>query len=149
MIFAEFVSCIVFLGGETVEKLKKTQTLTKITCEKCHKEYFVPFVADGHRKYYCDECLKEMHKSRKEGKIKKVFDPKNEKYMFDFICDICGEFRHAFYAPKRENGKIWCKECESKHKIEERKKSRKNVILAASNQAAKDSLPFKKEDEDE
>ncbi len=132
-----------------MKKEKTTQTATKVVCAKCGKEYFVPFVADGHRDYYCDECLKEMHKSRKEGKIKKVFDPKNEKYMFDFICDICGEFRHAFYAPKRENGKIWCKECESKHKIEERKKSRKNVILAASNQAAKDSLPFKKDEDDD
>lgn len=132
-----------------MNKIKKTLTSTKVICAKCGKEYFVSFVADGHRDYYCDECLKEMHKNRKEGKIKKVFDPKNEKYMFDFICDICGEFRHAFYAPKRENGKIWCKECESKHKIEERKKSRKNVILAASNQAAKDSLPFKKDEEDD
>ena len=132
-----------------MNKLKKTLTSTKVICAKCGKEYFVSFVADGHRDYYCDDCLKEMHKSRKEGKIKKVFDPKNEKYMFDFICDICGEFRHAFYAPKRENGKIWCKECESKHKAEERKKARKNVILAASNQAAKDSLPFKKDEEDD
>lgn len=132
-----------------MKKEKKTLTSTKVICAKCKKEYFVSFVADGHRDYYCDECLKEMHKNRKEGKIKKVFDPKNEKYMFDFICDICGEFRHAFYAPKRENGKIWCKECEAKHKAEERKKSRKNVIIAASNQAAKDSLPFKKDEEDD
>ena len=132
-----------------MNKLKKTLTSTKVICAKCGKEYFVSFVADGHRDYYCDECLKEMHKNRKEGKIKKVFDPKNEKYMFDFICDICGEFRHAFYAPKRENGKIWCKECESKHKIEERKKSRKKIIIAASNQAAKDSLPFKKDEEED
>ena len=131
-----------------MKKLKKTQTLTKITCENCHKEYFVPFVADGHRKYYCDECLKEMHKKRKEGKIKKVFDPKNEKYMYDFVCDICGEFRHAFYAPKRENGKIWCKECESQKKLEERKKARKNVILASSPEAM-NSILKKKEDEDE
>ena len=90
-----------------------------------------------------------MHQKRKEGKVKKVFDPKNEKYMFDFICDICGEFRHAFYAPKRENGKIWCKECESKHKLEEQKKSRKNVRLAPASQAAKDSLPFKKDEEED
>ena len=138
-----------FLGGGNVKKLKRTQTLTKITCAKCGKEYFVSFVADGHRNYYCDECLKEMHKNRKEGKIKKVFDPKNEKYMFDFICDICGQFRHAFYAPKRENGKIMCKECESNRKLEERKKSRRNVIIAAATQAAKESLPFKKEEDDE
>ncbi len=90
-----------------------------------------------------------MHKNRKEGKIKKVFDPKNEKYMFDFICDICGQFRHAFYAPKRENGKIMCKECESNRRLEERKKSRRNVIIAAATQAAKESLPFKKEEDDE
>ena len=138
-----------FLGGGTVKKLKKTQTLTKITCAKCGKDYFVSFVADGHRNYYCDECLKEMHKNRKEGKIKKVFDPKNEKYMFDFICEFCGEFRHAFYAPKKENGKIICKECLSKLENEEQKKSRKNVRIAPSSQAAKDSLPFKKEEDDE
>ena len=131
-----------------MKKLKKTQTLTKITCAKCGKEYFVSFVADGHRNYYCDECLKEMHKNRKEGKIKKVFDPKNEKYMFDFICDICGEFRHAFYAPKRENGKIMCKECESNLKLEERKRSRKNVIIA-SGKAALDSIPKKEGEDDE
>ena len=131
-----------------MKKDKKTQTLTKITCAKCGKEYFVSFVADGHRNYYCDECLKEMHKNRKEGKIKKVFDPKNEKYMFEFICDICGEFRHAFYAPKRENGKIMCKECESSLKLEERKRSRKNVIIA-SGKAALDSIPKKEGEDDE
>ena len=131
-----------------MKKDKKTQTLTKITCAKCGKEYFVSFVADGHRNYYCDECLKEMHRNRKEGKIKKVFDTKNEKYMFDFICDICGEFRHAFYAPKRENGKILCKECESNLKLEERKKSRKNVIIA-SGKAALDSIPKKEGEDDE
>ena len=131
-----------------MKKDKKTQTLTKITCAKCGKEYFVSFVADGHRNYYCDDCLKEMHRSRKEGKIKKVFDPKNEKYMFDFICDICGEFRHAFYAPKRENGKIMCKECESNLKLEERKRSRKNVIIA-SGKAALDSIPKKEGEDDE
>ena len=131
-----------------MKKDKKTQTLTKITCAKCGKEYFVSFVADGHRNYYCDECLKEMHRNRKEGKVKKVFDPKNEKYMFDFICDICGQFRHAFYAPKRENGKILCKECESNRKLEERKKSRKNVIIA-SGKAALDSIPKKEGEEDE
>ena len=131
-----------------MKKDKKTQTLTKITCAKCGKEYFVSFVADGHRNYYCDDCLKEMHRSRKEGKIKKVFDPKNEKYMFDFICDICGQFRHAFYAPKRENGKIMCKECESNRKLEERKRSRGNVIIA-SGKAALDSIPKKEGDDDE
>ena len=131
-----------------MKKDKKTQTLTKISCENCHKEYFVPFVADGHRKYYCKDCLDEMNSKRKEGKIKKVFDKKNEKYMFDFICDICGQFRHAFYAPKRENGKILCKECESNRKLEERKKSRKNVIIA-SGKAALDSIPKKEGEEDE
>ncbi|MBO4698053.1 hypothetical protein J5690_00385 [bacterium] len=132
-----------------MKKLKKNQTMTKISCENCHKEYFVPFVADGHRKYYCKDCLDEMNSKRKEGKIKKVFDKKNEKYMFDFICDICHEFRHAFYAPKRENGKIMCKECESNLKQEKQKKSRKNVRIAPASQAAKDSLPFKKEEDDE
>ena len=131
-----------------MKKDKKTQTLTKITCAKCGKEYFVSFVADGHRNYYCDDCLKEMHRSRKEGKIKKVFDPKNEKYMFDFICDICGQFRHAFYAPKRENGKIMCKECESNQRLEERKRSRGNVIIA-SGKAALDSIPKKEGEDDE
>ena len=132
-----------------MKKEKKTLTSTKVICAKCKKEYFVSFVADGHRDYYCDKCLSEMNNKKKEGKVKKVFDPKNEKYMFDFICDICHKFRHAFYAPKRENGKLWCKECESERKMEERKKSRKNVIIAASNQAAKDSLPFKKDEEDD
>ncbi|MBR4490691.1 hypothetical protein IKP13_08670 [bacterium] len=131
-----------------MKKEKTTLTSTKVVCAKCGKDYFVSFVADGHRNYYCSECLKEMHKSRKEGKIKKVFDPKNEKYMFDFICDICGEFRHAFYAPKRENGKIMCKECESKQKLEERKRSRKNVIIA-SGKAALDSIPKKEGEDDE
>ena len=128
---------------------KNTETLTKITCDKCKKDYFVPFVADGHRKYYCDDCLKEMNNKRKEGKVKKVFDPKNEKYMFDFICEFCHEFRHAFYAPKKENGKIICKECLSRLETEEQKKSRKNLRIAPASQAAKESLPFNKEDDDE
>lgn len=132
-----------------MKKGKTTLTSTKVVCAKCGKDYFVSFVADGHRDYYCDECLKEMHKNRKEGKIKKVFDPKNEKYMFDFICDICGEFRHAFYTPKREDGKLWCKECLAKRDAEAQKKSRKNVRIAPASQAAKDSLPFKKDEEDD
>ncbi len=133
-----------------MKKGKTTLTSTKVVCAKCGKDYFVSFVADGHRDYYCDECLKEMHKSRKEGKVKKVFDPKNEKYMFEFICDICGEFRRSFYVPKREkDGKLWCKECLSKHTAEEQKKSRKNVRIAPASQAAKDSLPLKKEEDDE
>ena len=131
-----------------MKKLKKTQTLTKITCDNCKKDYFVPFVADGHRKYYCDKCLSEMNNKKKEGKVKKIYDKKTGKYMFDFICDICHEFRHAFYAPKRKDGKIWCKECESNFKKEEQKKSRKNVIIV-SGQAALDSLPKKDGDEDE
>ena len=108
-----------------MNKLKKTLTSTKVICAKCGKEYFVSFVADGHRDYYCDDCLKEMHKSRKEGKIKKVFDPKNEKYMFDFICDICGEFRHAFYAPKRENGKSGARNANQSTRLKSGKKQGK------------------------
>ena len=84
------------------------------------------------------------HNSTKPNR--RLFVGKGEKMTNKITALYC---RHAFYAPKRENGKIWCKECESKHKIEERKKSRKNVILAASNQAAKDSLPFKKDEEDD
>lgn len=133
-----------------MESKKTTETLTKITCDKCKQEYFVPFVADGHRKYYCDKCLGEMNNKRKDGKIKKVFDKKNKKYMYDFICNKCGEFRHAFYYPKRmENGEIWCKECIAGFEAEEQKKSRKNVRIAPDSQAATDSLPFKKEEEDD
>ena len=129
-------------------KRKTTEILTKITCDKCGKDYFVSFVADGHRKYYCDACLKEMHKNRKEGKIKKVFDPKSDKNMYEFICGFCGKFRRAFYVPKREEGKLLCKECESNRRLEERKKSRKNVIIVTG-QAAKDSIPKPKGDDDE
>ena len=95
-----------------MDKPKKSLISTKVICAKCGKEHFVSFVADGHRNYYCDDCLKEMHFNRKRGEIKKVFNDKLKKYVYEFICDICQNFRRASYYPKRENGKIWCRECE-------------------------------------
>lgn len=114
-----------------MEKQKRV-TSTKVVCAKCGKDHYVSFVADGHRKYYCDDCLKIMHLNRKKGEVKKVFNSKLKKDVFEFVCDICETFRRATYIPKNENGKIWCKECENKHKLEERKKSRKNVIIISN-----------------
>jgi CxxC-x17-CxxC domain-containing protein len=113
-----------------LEKSKIRITSTKVLCAKCGKEHYVDFVADGHRKYYCDECLKQMHLDRKKGKIKKVFNDKLKKDQFEFICDICGNLRRASYTPKQEKGLIWCKECESKQKDADRKKNRGNIVIA-------------------
>lgn len=111
-------------------KSNRGVTLTKVVCAKCNKEYFVSFFADGRRDYYCDDCLKLMHLNRKRGKIKKVFNAKTKRFLYEFICDICGKYRRATYFPKHENGKIWCAECENNHKIEERKRARKNILIA-------------------
>ena len=113
-----------------LEKSKIRITSTKVLCAKCGKEHYVDFVADGHRKYYCDECLKQMHLDRKKGKIKKVFNEKLKKDQFEFICDICGNLRRASYTPKQEKGLIWCRECERKQKDADRKKKRGNIVIA-------------------
>lgn len=108
-------------------------TSTKVVCAKCGKDHYVSFVADGSRKYYCDDCLKSMHLNRKKGDIKKVFNVKLNKTVYEFVCDICENFRRAAYIPNKEDGKILCKECENKKKAEEQKKNRKNIIIASSN----------------
>ena len=113
-----------------MEKPKLKITSTKIVCAKCGKDHYVNFVADGHRNYYCDECLKEMHHNRKKGVVKKVFSKKLNKDVYEFICDICDNFRRSTYVPKKEKGLIWCRECEHSHKMEERKKNRRNIIIA-------------------
>ncbi|MBO4441692.1 hypothetical protein J5834_06195 [bacterium] len=122
-----------------MDKPKKSLISTKVTCAKCGKEYFVSFVADGHRNYYCDDCLREMHFNRKRGEIKKVFNDKLKKYVYEFICDVCETFRRASYYPKRENGKIWCRECEANHRQELQKQQRENrkVIIVNEEQAEK------------
>jgi hypothetical protein len=108
---------------------KKLFTATKITCSKCSKEYYVSFFADGHRNYFCEECLKTMHHNRKKGSIKKVFDKKKKTDVYEFICDYCDCFRRAVYMPARIDGNICCKECLAKKKLEDRKKSRKNIVI--------------------
>lgn len=113
-----------------MEKSKTRITSTKVICAKCSKDHYVDFVADGHRNYYCEECLKQMHLDRKKGKIKKVFNDKLKKDQFEFICDICGSLRRASYTPKQEKGLIWCKECENKKKLEDRKKNRGKIVMA-------------------
>lgn len=138
-----------FEGGGTVEKSKKTLTSTKVVCAKCGKEYFVSFVADGHRDYYCDECLKVMHLDRKKGKVKRVFNEKTNEYAYEFVCDICETFRRATYKPKIEKGLIWCKECEMNHKLEERKKTRGKIVIASQPQSVDSILKKDSEEDDE
>jgi len=113
------------------EKNKKTLTSTKVICAKCGKEHFVNFVADGHRDYYCDSCLKEMHHDRKKGKIKKVISRKTGKPSYEFVCDICDNFRRASYYPATINGLFYCKECENRKKAEDLKKKRKRIVIAS------------------
>ncbi len=108
---------------------QKVQTSTKVLCSKCGKDYYISFVADGHRDYFCDKCLKEMHHNRKKGNIKKVFDKRKKINVYEFICDLCDCFRRAVYSPEIINGNILCKECEAKKKAQDRKKMRKNVII--------------------
>jgi len=116
-----------------LNKAKSTITSTKVICAKCGKDHYVSFVADGHRKYYCDECLKVMHLNRKKGEVKKVFNAKLDKYVYEFVCDICESFRRASYIPNKDaKGMIMCKECENKIKAEEQKKKRKNIIIVSS-----------------
>ncbi|MGI6394981.1 MAG: hypothetical protein ACOX2F_09710 [bacterium] len=121
-----------------MEKPKKTITSTKVVCAKCNKEHYVKFVADGHRNYYCNDCLKQMHIERKKGKVKKIFNAKLKKDQYIFVCDICGNLRKSFYAPKRERGLIWCKECENKQKDEDRKKSRGKVVIVKTTKDSSD-----------
>jgi CxxC-x17-CxxC domain-containing protein len=113
-----------------LEKPKIKTTSTKIVCDKCGKDHYVNFVADGHRKYYCDECLKEMHHSRKKGVVKKLFNKKQNKEVYEFVCDICDNFRRSTYLPKKEKGLIWCRECENKKASEDRKKNRGKIVIA-------------------
>ena len=115
-----------------MRKTKKhgTQTSTKVLCARCGKEHFVNFVADGHRDYFCEECIKIMHHDRKKGKLKKVISPKTHREAFEFICDICDNFRRASYSPTVIDGLLYCRECESKKKAEDVKKKRKRVIIA-------------------
>ncbi len=108
---------------------KKLLAATKITCSKCGKEDFVSFFADGHRNYFCEECLKSMHHNRKKGRVKKVYDKRKKSDLYEFICDLCDCFRRATYSPEIIQGKIYCKECLSKRKLEERKKNRKNTTI--------------------
>jgi len=113
-----------------LDRSKTKITSTKVVCAKCGKDHYVDFVADGHRNYYCEECLKQMHLDRKKGKVKIVFNEKLKKDQYQFICDICGNLRRASYKPKQEKGLIWCKECESKQKDADRKKKRGNIVIA-------------------
>lgn len=112
-------------------KPNKTQTATKTVCARCGKDHFVNFVADGHRDYFCDKCLKEMHHDRKRGKVKEVISKKSGKPANEFICDICDTFRRASYYPLVVDGLFYCKECENKKKAEDLKKKRKRIIIAS------------------
>lgn len=108
---------------------KKSSVATKIICAKCGKEDFVSFVSDGTRKYYCGDCLKEFNLTNKKGKVKKVFSEKRGKFVFEFTCEVCGQFRKANFQPARIDDKILCKECESKQKAEARRAVRKKVVI--------------------
>jgi len=114
-----------------LQKKIKTVASTKVVCAKCGKDHFVNFVADGHRDYFCDRCLKEMHHDRKKGKVKKVISPKTGKEANEFICDMCDCFRRATYYPTVIDGLFYCKDCENKKKAADLKKKRKNIIIAS------------------
>jgi CxxC-x17-CxxC domain-containing protein len=116
---------------------KKVLTSTKVVCAKCGKDHYVTFVADGHRKYFCEECLKVMHHNRKKGSVKKVFDPHKKSNLYEFVCDSCDNFRKATYSPEKIEGKVYCKECLIKKKAEDRKKNRKNVVHAKKEEESK------------
>lgn len=115
-----------------LNKTKSTMTSTKVVCAKCGKDHYVSFVADGHRKYYCEDCMKVMHLNRKKGVVKKVFNAKLDKEVYEFVCDICENFRRASYMPAQVKGMIWCRECENKKKAEDLKKKRKKIIIASN-----------------
>ncbi|HDT11192.1 MAG TPA: hypothetical protein ENN58_00490 [bacterium] len=114
---------------------KKVLTATKVSCSKCGKDHYVSFVADGHRNYFCEECMKDMHHNRKRGNIKKVFDNRKKTTVYEFICDLCNCFRRATYSPEIISGNIYCKECLIKKKAEDRKKSRKNIVIVTENRS--------------
>jgi len=113
----------------TEKNKKKVLTSTKINCSRCGKDYYVSFVADGHRNYFCEDCLKIMHHNRKKGVVKKIFDSQKKTTFFEFVCDVCDNFRKAIYDPQKINGQIYCKECLNQKKADDRKKTRKNTVI--------------------
>ena len=112
------------------ENEKKTDVLTKIVCEKCGKDDFIPFVSDGSRKYYCNDCLKEFNFSKKQGIVKKVFDSKKRKYVYEFVCSKCLKFFTVPYRPKEEEHNYFCLDCYDVIKQARMKKNRKKIVIA-------------------
>jgi len=110
-------------------KEKKTTVAVKIQCEKCGKEDYVPFVADGKRSYYCNDCLTSFNQEKKKGKVKKVFDNKKERYLYQFICSQCEKFFSLSSFPKEVEDEILCPDCYEKHRLSQNRKKRKNIVI--------------------
>lgn len=108
---------------------KETEVLCKIVCSRCGKEDYVPFVADGSRNYYCNDCLRKFNTERKRGVVKEFTDAKGN-LRFEFICDVCEKFLKDLKPPKRVRGKLICAECAEKEQRERRSASRKRIVIA-------------------
>lgn len=108
---------------------KETEVLCKITCTRCGKESYVPFVADGSRNYYCAECLTAFNVEKKRGTVKEIKDQKGRS-RYEFICDICLQMKRSGEQPKKIRGQIMCAECAEKEKRTQRTAGRKRIVIA-------------------
>ncbi|HSA33488.1 MAG TPA: hypothetical protein P5077_07170 [bacterium] len=108
---------------------KETDVLCKITCNRCGKESYVPFVADGSRSYYCADCLKEFNAGKKRGTVKQVTDPKGRR-RYEYICDVCLRLRRAGTPPRKDRDRLICGECAEKEARERKASGRKRVVIA-------------------
>ncbi len=108
---------------------KETEVLCKIVCSRCGKEDYVPFVADGSRNYYCNECLRKFNTERKRGVVKEIVDAKGNT-RFEFICAICEKFLRTGEPPRRSRGHLICAECAEKERRERRSAARKRIVIA-------------------
>ncbi len=117
--------------NEKKTRERKAAVGFKVECERCKKETYLSFLPDGSRKYYCDDCLKQFNLDRKRGRVKKSFNSKRGKNMYEFVCEGCDKQLKVGYQPKILGGELFCLDCYDDLMKQKRKSQRKgNIVIA-------------------
>lgn len=112
------------MSGEKNEHIKVS---SRIVCSKCGRTEYVPFHADGRRKYLCDSCMSSFNRKQKFNKVKKK--ERYGKTYYEFICSLCGEYIRETFEPFKVDDKPVCGSCHKKRRREERLHNNKGRII--------------------
>ena len=94
---------------------RSDRPMHRAVCASCGNECEVPFRPSGDRPVYCSRCFEDNPRqdSRRSGPVnsqRSNFGDRNDRRMFDAICDKCGDKCTVPFQPT--SGKpIFCNKC--------------------------------------